>query len=195
MTWGSCSSGGRAGRLVIGMSVVWIPQIILEQDTEPQIAPDEQLAPCMASSAISVCMCVWMGECGNYYKALWVVSRLEKRFKNARPFDITGQAAICDELRVRTWLLHCYRNVVDCTISTISTFYPYLWVILYNFPLKHEANPEKCKVKRQSWVSFHVSRLHKRQPVRTLMFHNREISVATHSSHHIYVSPTLWLKL
>ena len=27
---------------------------ILEQDTKPQMAPDEQLAPCMAASDISV---------------------------------------------------------------------------------------------------------------------------------------------
>ena len=27
---------------------------ILEQDTEPQISPDDQMAPCMAASAISL---------------------------------------------------------------------------------------------------------------------------------------------
>ena len=34
---------------------------VLEQDTEPQIAPDEQLVPCMAASVISVyeCVCEW----------------------------------------------------------------------------------------------------------------------------------------
>lgn len=33
------------------------------QDSELQIAPDEQLAPCFAASAINVWMCEWMGEC------------------------------------------------------------------------------------------------------------------------------------
>ena len=33
-------------------------QSVLEQDTEPQIPPDEHLAPRMAASAISVWMCV-----------------------------------------------------------------------------------------------------------------------------------------
>ena len=52
---GDCSSVGRAGGLVIGRSLVWIPAplgwnwatcwSILEQDTEPQNAPDAQLAP------------------------------------------------------------------------------------------------------------------------------------------------------
>ena len=46
-TFGGCSSGGRA-----------CPRSILEQDTEPQIASDEQWAPCTAASAISVWMCV-----------------------------------------------------------------------------------------------------------------------------------------
>ena len=61
---GGCNSGGRA------MVQLWeghwfnspAPQracrSILEQDIEPQIAPDEQLAPCMAASAICVCACV-----------------------------------------------------------------------------------------------------------------------------------------
>lgn len=45
---------------------------VLEQDTEPQIAP-----------AVSVLM----GECGKYCEALWAVSgRLEKRYKIERPF-------------------------------------------------------------------------------------------------------------
>ena len=38
-----------------------------------------RLAPCMAASAISVWMCVRMGECGMLCKALWVVRRLESR--------------------------------------------------------------------------------------------------------------------
>ena len=44
---GLCTCRGRAGRLVIGRLLVWIPacQGGLEQDTEPQIAPVEQLAP------------------------------------------------------------------------------------------------------------------------------------------------------
>ena len=58
---------------------------VLEQDNEPKIAPDVQLAPCMAASAISVWLCVWMGECGKYCKALWVVSRLEKLYIIASP--------------------------------------------------------------------------------------------------------------
>ena len=57
---------------------------VLEQDTEPQIAPDVQLAPCMVSVSISVWMCVWMGECGKCCKVLWVVGRLEKRYMKCK---------------------------------------------------------------------------------------------------------------
>ena len=54
---GGCSSGGRAGHLVIGRSLVESRcRSVLEQDTEPHIAPNEQLAPCMAASTISVGM-------------------------------------------------------------------------------------------------------------------------------------------
>ena len=38
---GGCGLGGRAGHLVIRRSLVWC-QGILEQNTEPQIAPDQQ---------------------------------------------------------------------------------------------------------------------------------------------------------
>ena len=58
------------GRLVNERSQVWIPSFppasILEKDTEPQTAPDEQLAPCMAASAINV----WMGESDHVCKAV-----------------------------------------------------------------------------------------------------------------------------
>ena len=53
---------------------------------DPWIAPDERLAPCTAASAISVWMCVWVGECDKCCEALWAVSRLEKRYRNANPF-------------------------------------------------------------------------------------------------------------
>ena len=46
------------GCLVIGRFESRLPKAacrsVLEQDTEPQIAPDEQLVPCMAASGISV---------------------------------------------------------------------------------------------------------------------------------------------
>ena len=38
-------------------------QCILEQDTEPQIAPDEQLVPCMAACVcVNVCVNGWMWQ-------------------------------------------------------------------------------------------------------------------------------------
>ena len=83
LDWGSV---GRAGRLVIRgfeSRLLLVACRSVQQDTEPQIAPDEQLAPCMAASTISVWMCVWMDECGMFCKVLWAVSRLEKRYKNA----------------------------------------------------------------------------------------------------------------
>ena len=55
---GRCSSRGRAASLIIGGSLVRIPappscmSNDLEHDTEPQIAPDEQLAPCMTASSV-----------------------------------------------------------------------------------------------------------------------------------------------
>ena len=48
------SSGGRAGCLTESQAPPAACRSVLEQDAEPQIAPDEQLAPCMAASAISV---------------------------------------------------------------------------------------------------------------------------------------------
>ena len=85
----SCSSGGRAGHLVIGRWLVPIPDspncmCVLEQDTEAQIAPYEQLVPCMAASTISV----WMGECDKCCKVLWVVSGLGRRYRNVSRFFI-----------------------------------------------------------------------------------------------------------
>ena len=53
---------------------------ILEQQTEPQMAPDEQLAVGMA---ISVWMCVWMGEYEKC-KAVLAVTRQEKNYWNAQ---------------------------------------------------------------------------------------------------------------
>ena len=57
VSWGGYGSGGRAGRPVIGRwSLVQIsaPTCMSKQDTESKLAHDEQLAPCMAASAISV---------------------------------------------------------------------------------------------------------------------------------------------
>ena len=94
-----CGSLGRVGRLMIGRSRLSLVacRSVLEQDTEPQIAPDEQLAPCMAASVISVWMCVWMGECGMYCTALWAVVRLERSYKKCRPYIriIWGNIAKC----------------------------------------------------------------------------------------------------
>ena len=47
---GRCSSGGRACYQVIGRLSWAACRSVLEQDTEPQIAPDVQLAPCMNAS-------------------------------------------------------------------------------------------------------------------------------------------------
>ena len=112
--WGSCSSGGRVGCLVIRRSLVWIlalPSCMSKCPWArywPQIAPDEQLAPWIAASAISAWMCVWMSECGKYCKALWAINRLEKCYKNARLFTIVSWEAylglfliFCD------WFLKC----------------------------------------------------------------------------------------
>ena len=45
----------------------WLPpaacRSVLEQETEPQIAPDEQLVPCMAAPTIGVCLCVYVCVC------------------------------------------------------------------------------------------------------------------------------------
>ena len=61
--------------------------------------------PCIAASAISVWMCLWMGECGKYCK---VVSRLEKPYRNASPFTIYN-------FTVRT-------NGTLCEASTVKHF-------------------------------------------------------------------------
>ena len=60
--------GVRTSRPVIGRSLVWSPGSPQLHVIEV-VAPDEQLAPRMAASAISVWMCVWMGECDERCKA------------------------------------------------------------------------------------------------------------------------------
>ena len=56
---------------------LWIPN-----------APDEQLAPCTAASAISVWTCVWMDEWDKCCKAFRAVSRVEKHKSNANPYTV-----------------------------------------------------------------------------------------------------------
>lgn len=65
------------GRPLTGKSVVWLPVLaaclsVLGQDAES--VPMSRSAPCGAASAISVRMCVRMGE----YAKRWIVGRLEK---------------------------------------------------------------------------------------------------------------------
>ena len=60
---GGCSSVGRAGGLVIRRSLVRIPaplggtelhvEVSLSKILDPKVAPDVQMAPCVAATAIS----------------------------------------------------------------------------------------------------------------------------------------------
>lgn len=106
------TSGGRVGRPAIRSALVRIPdsprlhvESSSRQILDPWIAPDERLASCAAASAISVWKCVWVGECDKCCKALWVVSRLEKRYRNANlfhlPFDCWLHMGL--KLRSQTW--------------------------------------------------------------------------------------------
>ena len=58
------SSSGKTGRLVIGRSLVRILLApcwsVLEQDIEPTIVPDEQLAPCL--QCMNVCVNGWIWQ-------------------------------------------------------------------------------------------------------------------------------------
>ena len=72
-----CDSGSRAGHLVIGGGRMWLESpappaacwSVLEQDSEPQIAPGEQLAHCMP--LVCECVCEWVNVTS-------VVKRLER---------------------------------------------------------------------------------------------------------------------
>lgn len=106
------TSGGRVGRPAIRSALVRIPdsprlhvEASSRQLLDPWIAPDERSAPCAATSAISVWKCVWVGECDKCCKALWAVSRLEKRYRNANPFHLPFDCWLHTglELRSQTW--------------------------------------------------------------------------------------------
>ena len=123
---GSCGSGGRAGS-------------VLEQDTESQIIPDEQLAPCMAASAISVwmCVCKWMNVASAIKKKSdestdWQLTKFEvlKSWWDKKPFPtclyISGFSH--KSKMISFGLFHCaYRlahwlQTFDCLASALSGY-------------------------------------------------------------------------
>lgn len=57
------SSSSSEGLWVDSPAPLAARQSFLQQDTESQIAPGEQVEPCIAASVISGWMCVWMGGC------------------------------------------------------------------------------------------------------------------------------------
>ena len=59
-------------------------KVSLSKTLSPKLLLMSRSAPCMAASPISVWMCAWTGECGEYCKALWEVSGLEKALKKCK---------------------------------------------------------------------------------------------------------------
>ena len=75
-----------------------------------------------------------MSECDKCYKALWAVSKLEKRYRNASPF--TNYNKMVDFLSLFCHLLACFYNTLISQVL-FSFFLSWLLYIILTCSAKH----------------------------------------------------------